>query len=200
MRVLAIGAHPDDIEIYCAGTIAKHINRGDECYFLVLTEGGKGGNKKVRKQEARKSAKILKIKQIFFGNFKDTRLKFEPNLVMKIREVVDKVKPDRIYTHTPRDYYPDHKAIGEATIIAARKVNEILFYEGSPCSRFFPNYFVGITSFMDIKKKVILTFESQNKKDFYDVDWIWVYARYNGMRSNFKLKYAEVFEVYKMIV
>lgn len=199
MKVLAIGAHPDDIEIYCAGTIAKQIAKGDECYFLVLTGGEKGGDKKVRIEEAKKSVRILGVKKIFFANFKDTELKFEKNLVMKIREITDKIKPDRVYTHTPRDYYPDHRATGEASIVACRKVSEIFFYEGSPCSEFSPNYFVDIKDFIETKKKVIFVFESQNSKDFYDVDHVWVYTMFNGTRASFKLKYAEAFEIYKII-
>lgn len=197
MKVLSIGAHPDDIEIYCAGTIAKQVARGDECYFLVLTGGERGGDKRVRMEEARRSAKLLGVKRIDFANFKDTQLKYERNLVKRIREVIDEIGPNRIFAHTPNDYYPDHRATGEASIVAGKNVEEMLFYEGSPCSRFFPNYFVDITDFMDIKKKAVLTFESQNKKDFYNIDWIWVYARNNGLKSN--LKCAEAFEVYKMI-
>jgi LmbE family N-acetylglucosaminyl deacetylase len=199
MRVLAIGAHPDDIEIYCAGTLAKHVSRGDECFFLVLTDGSRGGDVKTRKTEARESAKLLGAKRVIFAGFEDTKLRFEQNLVNCIRKVIDDVKPDRVYTHSTTDYHQDHRAAAEASIVAAKDVDEILMYEGSVSSEFCPDYFVDITDSIDKKKEAIFRFESQNSKDFSNLDYIWNFARYNGLRANFRLRYAESFKIYRMI-
>lgn len=199
MKVLAIGAHPDDIEIYCSGTIAKHVARGDKCYFLILTDGSKGGKKEVRKKEALKSAQLLGVKRVFFSDFVDTTLRYEPKLCPAIGKIIKKVKPDRIYTHNLSDYHQDHKATAETSAIAGKDVNEILMYEGSVMSDFFPNYFVDITDFIELKKKIIYVFKSQNIRNFRNLDYIYTFARFNGLQANFKLKYAESFRVFKMI-
>jgi len=60
MKVLAIGAHPDDIEVGCSGTLAKYAENGHDIYLLVMTEGHMGGDRMARKREQMKSAKILK--------------------------------------------------------------------------------------------------------------------------------------------
>ena len=69
--ILAIGAHPDDIEIDCAATIAREIRNGNKVYFYIVTNGDKGGDPVLRKKEALQSAEILGVKEVIFGEFLD---------------------------------------------------------------------------------------------------------------------------------
>ncbi len=72
MKILAIGAHPDDIEVGCSGTLAKYAQAGHDIYLLVMTEGHMGGEGTVRKKEQMKSAKILKPRELIWGGCEDT--------------------------------------------------------------------------------------------------------------------------------
>ncbi|MBU3931063.1 MAG: PIG-L family deacetylase, partial [Proteobacteria bacterium] len=74
MKILAIGAHPDDIEAGCSGTLAKYAQNGHDIYLLIMTEGHMGGEGAIRKKEQTKSAKILKPRELIWGAYKDTLL------------------------------------------------------------------------------------------------------------------------------
>ena len=72
MRCLAIGAHPDDIELGCGGALLKHVARGDEVYLLVLTDGGRGGDRSARREEQEVALRRLGAERVIWGEFEDT--------------------------------------------------------------------------------------------------------------------------------
>ena len=74
MNILAIGAHPDDIEFGCGGTLLKYSEQGHKVYMLVLSKGDKGGDSEVRQKEQESSARILKIEKLFFSDYVDTEI------------------------------------------------------------------------------------------------------------------------------
>ena len=101
MKILAIGAHPDDIEVGCAGTLAKYANSGHDIYLLVMTEGHMGGEGTIRKKEQAKSAKILKPRELIWGGYKDTLLEPHMNqMVHDIETVLKKIAPDFIFVQS----------------------------------------------------------------------------------------------------
>src|SRR2546428_14180724 len=72
MNILALGAHPDDIEIGCGGTLLKYTKAGHGVYLMVLTEGAQGGSAKVRRDEQLAPCRILGAKEGFWGGYPDT--------------------------------------------------------------------------------------------------------------------------------
>lgn len=132
--ILAVGAHPDDIDIGCSGTVGKYIKEGAQVYYLVLTDGSKGSedshisNKKLtklRKAEQQQAADILGVKKIFFLNFVDGELENTPDLRKQIIKIIRQVKPNTVICWDPTLYYdenrnmvnhPDHRKGGEATM------------------------------------------------------------------------------------
>ena len=78
MNVLAFGAHPDDIELGCGGTLLKHQKAGHNVYLCVMSDGSEAGDPKVRIKEQEEAAKRLNAKELIWGNFIDT--KFEVNM------------------------------------------------------------------------------------------------------------------------
>lgn len=132
--ILAVGAHPDDIDIGCSGTVAKWIKEGGEAYYLVLTDGSKGSedlkisNKKlikIRRSEQQKAANILGVKKVFFLNFIDGELQNTPVLKKQIVKIIRQIKPTKVICWDPALYYdesrmfvnhPDHRVAGEATM------------------------------------------------------------------------------------
>ena len=194
--ILAIGAHPDDIEIDCAGSIARAINQGSRVLFYVLTNGNKGGNAEIRKREALRSAEILGVEDVIFDNSGDCTLRYDPSLVIRIKSVIIRINPNVIYTHSKDDISTDHAEVGRATLLASSWLDtkEILAYRGTPqFQNFKPNYFIDIEKFLDLKEKALRVFESQNVQDKLGLEYITANAAYYGRMAN--MRYAEAFKV-----
>ncbi|MBU1964401.1 MAG: PIG-L family deacetylase, partial [Proteobacteria bacterium] len=152
MKILAIGAHPDDIEAGCSGTLAKYAQNGHDIYLLVMTEGHMGGEGAIRKKEQTKSAKILKPRELIWGAYKDTLLSPHMNqMVHDIEAVLKKIAPDFIFVHHEDDTHQDHQALAKATISATRYVRNVLFYEGPTTQNFSPTIYVDIKETLDKK-------------------------------------------------
>jgi len=198
MKILAIGAHPDDIELGAGGTIAQHANEGDEVHFLVLTYGEKGGDKLERKREAERSAKILKAKSLHFGEIKDTQISDGIETILKIEKIIDKICPDRVYTQCVQDRHQDHRNAAYATFSAARKVAEVFSYE-SPDSypRFVPQYYIQISDTISVKIRALKQFSTQQNRRFFEAEAIRGLAKFRGYQVG--IPYAEAFEVVRII-
>lgn len=165
MKILAIGAHPDDIEAGCAGTLAKYARNGHDVYLLVMTEGGMGGESAIRKREQTRSAKILKPCKVIWGGYKDTLLSPHMNqMVHEIEAVLKEIAPDFIFVHYEEDTHQDHRALAKATISATRYIQNVLFYEGPTTQNFSPAVFVDIRETLDMKLATLLAHHSQVQK------------------------------------
>lgn len=200
--VLAVGAHPDDVELGCAGTLALHKLNGDRVYLLVLTKGEASGDIEVRERECRKAARMLGLDGLFFGGLEDTRVHDGRESIDVIEKIIDEVKPDIIYAPTFKDTHQDHRNTGYATMSAGRGCKMILLYEGASTQRdFVPQVFVDITRTFELKKKVTRVFGSQlhNHRGGYSsaVKGIEGLAKYRGYQAG--LDVAEAFEVGRFI-
>ena len=165
MKVLAIGAHPDDIEVGCAGTLLKYAKQGHELYVLIMTEGHKGGDSSVRKEEQLRSAEILKPREVIWGRYRDTELSPNMNqIIYDIEEVLKKIKPDFTFVNFGEDTHQDHRALSKATVTASRYIRNVLFYEGPTTHDFSPTVFVDIKETMDDKISMLLAHHSQVMK------------------------------------
>ena len=165
MKVLAIGAHPDDIEFGCGGTLALHAKAGHDVYLLVMTEGHKGGEKAVRKEEQHNAARLLNPKELFWGKYDDTELTPNMNdLVHDIEAVIKRINPDLTFVNHQEDTHQDHRALAKAAVSATRYVKNVLFYEGPTTQEFSPNVFVDIKEAMDDKINMLLAHQSQVTK------------------------------------
>jgi len=165
MNILAIGAHPDDIEAGCGGTLAKYARGGHEIYLLVMTEGSMGGKADIRKKEQARSAKLLKPREMIWGGYRDTLLTPHMNrMVHDIETVLKKIVPDFIFVHYEDDTHQDHRALAKATVSATRYVRNVIFYEGPTTQNFAPTLFVDIRETIDEKFAMLLAHRSQVRK------------------------------------
>lgn len=165
MKLLAVGAHPDDIEIGCAGTLLKYMNFGHDIYFLVMTPGDMGGDGHVRKEEQAMSAEIMKAKDLIWGGYKDTRLITNMNrMVSDIEVLLKKIKPAFVFVNYGDDTHQDHRALSKATVSATRYTKNVLFYEVPTTQNFSPSVFVNIKDTMDGKIASLLAHKSQVMK------------------------------------
>lgn len=165
MKILAAGAHPDDIEIGCAGNFLKYTSSGDDLYLMVMTMGGKGGETEIRKAEQIRSAEILKATDLIWGGYEDTQLTPRMNdMVADIEKLLKKIKPDFFFVNYGDDSHQDHRALSKAAVSSSRYIKNVLFYEVPTTQNFLPSVFVDIGSTIDGKIDVLLAHESQVAK------------------------------------
>jgi LmbE family N-acetylglucosaminyl deacetylase len=197
--VLAVGAHPDDIEIGCGGTIKKHITQGDSVYYVIASNGEMGGNKKVRIEEAKKAAELMGVKGIDFLGLQDTFISHDGKTIHLIDDIMEKRQPSIVYVHSLNDYHQDHMNIARSTLSASRKMkNSILCYEApSTTLEFIPTAFNDISETFDLKMECINKFVSQEKKDYLEREAIVNLSKFRGRVIN--VEYAEAFEVLRLI-
>lgn len=133
-RVLAIAAHPDDLDFGCAGTVADLVRRGDRVTYCLLTDGEAGGRDlkvsrsemaAIRRQEQRDAAAVVGVSDLQFLGQPDGYLQPDLSLRREITRVIRQIRPDLVIGQSPeRNYgiiyasHPDHLAAGEATLCA----------------------------------------------------------------------------------
>lgn len=177
--VLAIGAHPDDAEIGVGGTLAAHAAAGDEITILTLSRGARGGDADNRQNESLAAAEMLGAR-LFLKELVDTEISNGGPTVRLIEEVVREVQPTVVYTHSVHDRHQDHRAVAEASLVAARRIGTIACYQSpSATIDFRPTRFVQIDQFLRRKLEMIECFASQaSTRDYLDPDFIVATARY----------------------
>ena len=172
MKILAIGAHPDDIEIFMYGLLAKLRDRGDNIFLAIATDGAAGGlnkGKKLadqRKKEADNGLKLLS--KPYFFNFPDGELVCNTNAYKHIQNYINNINPELIITHALNDYHPDHRALSALTKSTASFKCPIIYCETLMGIGFQPNYYVDITGHFIEKKQAIFSHLSQNPDKFYE--------------------------------
>ncbi len=192
--VLAIGAHPDDVEIGCGGRLAQHVAAGDRVVILTMTQGEAAGPPVVRCQEAQAAAGRIGA-ELRMVALPDTSLPAGSETIAAIERVVAAERPQIVYTHSSHDTHQDHRAVHEATLVAARSVPSIFCYQSpSATTAFVPTHFHDISDVLDDKLEAIGEYRSQVVKcDYLEPDLLRATARYWGRFS--RKRYVEPFEV-----
>lgn len=203
MRILAIGAHPDDLEFGCGGTLLKYAVRGHKIFILVMTSGQKGGDEKKRKGEQEAAANILKPVKVFWGGYRDTELKpYLTQMIHDIEKIIKEVKPELIFVHYQNDTHQDHRALSQATVSATRYIRNVLFYEGPTTQSFDPTVFVDIDESIEGKMALLLAHESQvmktNIKGLSITDIALSNAVFRGIQG--RVKHAEAFVPLRLFI
>ena len=96
MNILAIGAHPDDIEYGCGGTLLKWANQGENIFIYVATEGEFGKNGNDRKKEQIQASKIIGARQIFWGGYRDTEIPLNQEHISQLEDIITKTQADYV--------------------------------------------------------------------------------------------------------
>jgi len=198
-NILAIGSHPDDIELGCFGTLAKNIHDGNTVNLLVLSrgEGAKSGH--ARDEETKKSADLIKAK-LYLENLRDRYISEGVETISIIEKYVEKIKPDIVFLPSGNDTHQDHRATFNAGLVACRLIKEIYAYETPSTSRnFFPNYFVDITDYIELKVEAVKIHSSQKGKGYMAYRAVKGLAEYRAFDIYLSERYVEGFEVIKVI-
>src|SRR5437660_5507092 len=200
MKILAIGAHPDDIELGCGGLLIKAAREGHEVHMYSLTRGADSGDPDQRTKELMQSARFIGAKNLWIDNFDDSKLVVSNDLINHIEFFINKVDPELVITHAHGDVHHDHRAIAQSTIEAGRFVSNILSYEIPLTKNFSPQVFFDITDVVDDKVELIRLFWSQQSKLYLKANGIKGLAEYRALQSrlNSTVNYVEAFEVLKL--
>ncbi len=224
MRVLAIGCHPDDLEIACGGTLRKYVEQGAEVYMCHVANGDQGHVviepqelAAIRTLEAENAGKIIGAKQVFNLDVSDLQVNSHDLEVMDaMADIVRFTRPDVIITHNDDDYMLDHK---ETSVIATngsfcsgishrpRKYDAfssfipVFFMDTLAGVGFQPTHYVDITNQIDTKIKALECHESQLKwmleHDNIDfADMVRTCSKYRGYQCG--VAYAEGFRPYNV--
>lgn len=198
MNIVAIGAHPDDIELGAGGSLALHQRNGDRIRFLVLTKGGELSEQSRREQEAITAGKILGVEDIHFLGYEDTDVPYDGEIVKRINDHLNAVDAERVYIHTQEDTHQDHRHAALASVAAARNIDEVLAFE-SPSTRssFDPQYYNALTEdVLEQKIESIRAHESQCEKKYLEAEAMKGLARFRGRQAN--TRYAESYQVIRI--
>lgn len=181
-RVLAFGAHPDDLEFYIGGTLAKYAERGDTVVMAVVTNGDIGSATMtmdeigtLRKQEAQASAATIGAELIWM-DYHDEFFFYNEEARRRMIEVMRMAEPDVVLGHWTDDYHPDHSLSGmaarDARIMTAvplivtasphlKKIPAHFFYDTAAGINFTPEVYVDVTATFETKKKMLACHQSQ---------------------------------------
>jgi LmbE family N-acetylglucosaminyl deacetylase len=198
MNVLAIGAHPDDVEIGCGGALLAHRQAGDEVTILVMSDGndGRGPNRRIDEQE--EAARSLGA-ELIWGGFRDGSVPEGKESIDVIEMALIRAKADLVYTHCVRDTHQDHRATAAATVSATRNVSRVLFYESPTSVGFAPNFYVNIGNLVEAKLDLIRCHISQViKNGIVDLEALEAQARFRGFAS--RSRQAEGFEIHRFLL
>ena len=182
MNILAIGAHPDDIEECCGGTLEKYAKQGHKVFTATTTNGNIGSATlpmdeiaRIRKEEARKAAAVIGAEYVCLDY--DDEMFFEDRAArIAIIDLIRYCKADVILTHNPRDYNPDHeltsKMVNDVAVMIpiakietrskpVDKIPSLFYFETVHGFSFEPTEYVDITEEIELKRAMCYEHKSQ---------------------------------------
>lgn len=208
MKILAIGAHLDDIEITCGGTLMQAIDNGHQVKAVVLSKSGYknfdgivGRTDEDAVSEGKNAMEILRVEDFTVLDFPNKYMQFSGDMVEALDKIISEYDPDMIFTHHPQDTHQDHVAVSHSTIAAARRKNNIYFYEpvypsGRSYVPFKPQLFIPLLKCQVEDKLEALRMHVTEYNKFGKEDWLKnVEARARFRGSEVGREFAECFEV-----
>lgn len=183
LRVLAFGAHPDDLEFYAGGTLAKYAERGHDVVMAVVTNGDIGSSthtmdeiRAIRKAEAERSAAMIGA-ELMWLDYHDEFFFYNEETRRHLIDVMREARPDVVLGHWVEDYHPDHSLSGQAVrdarimtavplIVTAhaalKKIPTHFFYDTAAGINFVPEVYVDVSNQFETKQRMLACHESQN--------------------------------------
>jgi LmbE family N-acetylglucosaminyl deacetylase len=218
MRVLALGAHPDDLEILCGGTLARYVEEGHEVVMCHATKGDRGSFEhtseeiaRIRHGEAARAAEICGAEHISLGLSDGEVNAGDVEQRMLVIDLVRRTRPDVIITHSTGDYMVDHNEISKLAVDASflsslplietrhgnhAVVPAVFHMETITGLGFAPTEFVDVTGTIETKARMLEAHESQLRW-LMDHDGVDIVANmrtataYRGFQAG--VQYAEAF-------
>ena len=217
--ILCIGAHPDDMEYTCTGTLSKFKKQAadSQIYYVIVTNGENGFkmNRKativqrvrIRKAEQLEAAKKLGVEKVFFLGYRDGFLASTEKLRRQLVKIIKKLRPEIIFTFDPANksfnnlntLHHDHRIVAEAVFDACFAAKNLWMYPGETHHikklYFFttdkPNHIEDITELMDFKLELLACHRSQ----FPDFSKVADHVRNDLSKHSEEFTYSEAFRI-----
>lgn len=201
-KVLAVGAHPDDIELGCGATLLAHSAAGDAVTMLVMTGGENGPGDDVvaagRRIEQEEAARTLGAR-LLWGGRRDCTVVPDAATVTVVERAIQQTDADVVYVHAPDDSHQDHRAVAAATLSAARRLSRVLHYQSPSTLTFQPTTFVDVTAYLSGKLAALGAHASQVEMSaMVEPDAVVASARHWGAQA--RIGYAEAFAPTRMVI
>lgn len=195
-RILAIGAHPDDFDVAAGATLARLHAAGSPITGLVLSHGQPGG---AASQHNWQPGDFLGLTDLRMLDFEVGCLPDQPDrLQSAIKQVIDDVQPELIFTHSAHDHNPDHRAVHAATLEVGCEAGAILCYESPTATEeFAPGLFVDVREYVSVKTEALDRQNGERIKPYLSPESIRGQLAYRGTQA--KTDYAEGFEVVRLL-
>lgn len=192
MKILAVGAHYDDIELNCAGTLIKAFKMGAEINLVVCTDGSKGGDKNERKAEQELVNKDIGYIKVRYLGYSDGTLSHDDKLVKNLDMIIRDLEPDYIFTHSETDFHQDHVAVAKSVRSANRNAHASLITFPSQDLKypFNANLYIDITNLFDRKLEIVKKYKSQLHRPWLQDDTLIARSIGSGVA-----KYVEKFHI-----
>jgi LmbE family N-acetylglucosaminyl deacetylase len=219
-NILVIAPHPDDETLGCGGTILKYISEGKKVYWLICTEfyrnGKTEGNIKLRAEEIERVTEMFCFTKRFELGYDAATITYADvgNMVSKITNVINEIKPELIFLPNRSDVHTDHQIIFTAAFSCTKHFNfpfikRVLMYEtvsetefAPPLAEnyFLPNVYIDVTRFFDKKLEIMKTYKSEVMPGFLprSVSTLKALSMYRG--SAMGVEYAEAFMLLKEVI
>lgn len=184
LRVLAVGAHPDDLELNCAGTLARYAAQGHKVFIAPFTSGNMGDTAippkelaTIRRRESEAAAAVIEATLLWPGV--DDELVFpDPAQRSLMIDLLREADPDVVFTHSPNDYHPDHRYVSQLVFDSYFQKGlphvpgpvrpacrfgqtQVYYIDNLGGIGFLPAEYVDITPAMEAKKRMLASHESQ---------------------------------------
>jgi len=217
MNILAVGCHPDDLEIGCGGTLARYAAEGHRVVCCHVASGNMGHAvimpdelRVIRQTEAREAGKVLGVSEVVSLDVNDLEVRSDdPELLLKTVELIRRARPDVVITHSPEDYMADHVEVSKLVFDASFSASVPHFGSGAACAvtpiyymdtlagvNFLPAEYVDISDYIETKLAALACHESQikwmlehDKIDF--IDFVRICVQFRGLQCG--AAYAEGF-------
>ena len=208
MNILAVGAHYDDIELGCGGTLINHVKKGDTVWMVVVTDSGYRDpagsvirDNETAKKEGEKAAKIIGA-QLIGLEYKTFYINFDEKLTADLTGIIENNGIDTIYSHWSKDTHRDHQNTAKSVLMAARHIPRLLMYQSNwydTDQAFHGTFYSDISKVMDQKLEAVTAHRSEIKRtENAWIEYLKHTHRINGMKTG--VGFAETFEPVKYLL
>ena len=208
MNILAVGAHYDDIELGCGGSIKKYLDGGSNVYMVVVTnsdythyDGTVLRTKQQAKEEGEAAAAILGVNDIRCLGWETKKVEYGFELIETLDSTIKELKIDTLFTHWQHDVHQDHSAVGKATLNAGRHCPRLLMYRSNwykSLEVFDENFYIDISEHIEIKKQSLYAHKVEVERRGTEwIDFVLSMNCNSGMKI--ETNYAEAFQVVKWL-
>ncbi len=196
--ILAVGAHPDDIELGCGGTVRAASKLGKKVVAVFMSKGEHSGSPEIRPKESIAALSLLGVNEVHFGDFPDTEIQCSRKAIDFLESFYLAHKPETVLTHTVNDIHQDHRQVGWISMSAFRNAPQVLAFETPRVTASFsPTYFIDITNCVNDKWNALKCHFSQKTKRYITYESMVNLASFRG--SQVSLPAAEAFEVVRYV-